>query len=113
MSTSKNKVQLCGNLGADPDVKIFDNGTRMVRISLATHEVIRNKAGELVEQTYWHNLVCWGKVAEMAEQNLHKGMEVAIEGKLESRAYTDKEGHKRYVTEVNVSHLLITEPKNV
>lgn len=113
MSTVKNKVQLCGNLGGDPEIRVFDNGTKVARINLATHDSHRSSSGENVEQTNWHQLICWGKMADMAEQNLKKGMEIAVEGKLQSRNYTDKEGIKRYVTEVNVNQLLITESKSV
>lgn len=111
MYALKNKVQLIGNLGDAPAVKTIDNGKKMARFSLATNEVYRNASGEKVTETQWHTLVAWGKVAELAEKFLIKGKEVAIEGKLVSRTYTDKEGIKKYITEVHVNELLLLGDK--
>lgn len=107
MYALKNKVQLIGNLGNAPEVKTFDGGKKMARFSVATNENYRNAKGEKVTETQWHNLVAWGKVAEIAEKFLVKGKEVAIEGKLVNRTYNDKEGNKKYITEVVVSELLL------
>jgi single-strand DNA-binding protein len=74
---------------------------------VATHETYRNAQGEKVTETTWHNLVAWGKVAEIAEKYLTKGKEVAVEGKLINRSYTDKDGNKKYVTEVEVNEILM------
>ena len=107
MYALKNKVQLIGNLGNAPEIKSIGNGKKMARFSVATSEVYKNAKGEKVTETQWHNLVAWGKVAEIAEQYLSKGKEVAIEGKLVNRSYDDKNGNKRYSTEIQVNELLL------
>lgn len=112
MNTLRNKVQLIGNLGQNPEVKELSGGKKVAKFSLATNETYRNKAGEKVTDTQWHNLVAWGKTAEIIQKYLKKGSEVAIEGKLLSRSWTDKEGNKRYTTEVQVSDLLMLGGKN-
>lgn len=112
MNTLRNKVQLIGNLGQNPEVKELNGGKKVAKFSLATNETYKNKAGEKVTDTQWHNLVAWGKTAEIIEKYLKKGSEVAIEGKLLNRNYTDKEGVKRYVTEIQVSELLMLGSKN-
>ena len=111
MNALKNKVQLIGNLGNAPEVKTFDGGKKLVKMSIATNESYKNKKGEKVTETFWHNLAAWGKTADIAEKYLNKGSEVAIEGKLTNRSYTDKEGKKKYITEVQVNELLILGPK--
>lgn len=111
MYALKNKVQLIGNLGNNPEIRTIDNGKKMARFSVATNETYRTAKGEKVTETQWHNLVAWGKVAEIAEQFLSKGSEVAIEGKLVNRNYTDKDGVKRYVTEVQVNEVLMLGEK--
>jgi len=111
MPELKNKVQLTGNLGNKPDVRVTDKGRKFARFSLATDEIYRNSKGETVSTTYWHNMVAWGKTAELAEKILNKGTEVSIEGKLVSRSYTDKEGIKRYVTEVDVNVINVANGK--
>lgn len=111
MNAIKNKVQLIGNLGNAPEVKTLDNGTKLAKMSIATNETYKNAKGERVTETQWHNLIAWGKTADIAGQYLNKGSEVAIEGKLVTRNYTDKEGAKRYVTEVVVNELLILGSK--
>lgn len=112
MYALKNKVQLIGNLGGNPDVKTMDSGKKLARFSVATNESYRNAKGEKITETQWHNLVAWGKVAEIAEKFLSKGSEVAIEGKLVNRSYTDKEGIKKYITEVQVSEVLMLGEKS-
>lgn len=107
MNALRNKVQLIGNLGMDPEVKSLDGGKKLAKMSLATNESYKNAQGEKVTETQWHNLVAWGKTAEIAEKFLNKGSEVVVEGKLIHRNYTDKDGVKRYVTEVEVSELLL------
>jgi single-strand DNA-binding protein len=111
MYALKNKVQLIGNLGAAPEVRNLDGGRKMARFSVATHEAYRDAKGVKVEETQWHQVVAWGKVAEIAEKNLHKGSEIALEGKLVHRNYTDKDGVKKYVTEVVVAELLLLGSK--
>ena len=95
MYALRNKVQLIGNLGAAPEIKTLDGGKKMARFSIATNESYKNAKGEKVTETQWHNLVAWGKVADVAEKYLTKGKEVVIEGKLVSRSYNDKEGSKK------------------
>ncbi len=107
MYALKNKVQLIGNLGNAPEVKTLESGKKMARFSVATSESYRNAKGEKVTDTQWHNLVAWGKVAEIVEKFLTKGKEVAIEGKLINRSYNDKEGNKKYITEIQVNELLM------
>ena len=111
MYALKNKVQLIGHLGAAPEIKNTEAGKKYARFSVATNETYRNTKGEKVTETTWHNLVAWGKVAEIAGKFLNKGTEVAIEGKLISRSYTDKSGNKKYITEVQVNELLLLGSK--
>jgi single-strand DNA-binding protein len=111
MYALKNKVQLIGNLGNAPEIKNTDNGKKVARFSMATNESYKKENGERVTETQWHNLVAWGKVAELAEQFLNKGSEIAIEGKLTHRDYTDKDGIKRYITEVVVNEILLLDKK--
>ncbi len=111
MYALKNKVQLIGNLGNAPEVKTTESGKTMARFSVATNESYRNANGEKVTETTWHNLVAWGKVAEIAGKYLSKGSEVAIEGKLINRNYSDKDGNKKYITEVQVNELLLLGAK--
>ena len=106
MNTLKNSVRLVGNLGMDPEVKSFDNNRKLAKIAIATNEIYKNDKGEKVTDTQWHNLILWGTQAKLAEQILRKGDEIAIEGKLASRSYVDKDGVKRYVTEVVVNDFL-------
>jgi single-strand DNA-binding protein len=107
MYALKNKVQLIGHVGNKPQTRTFENDKKLVRFSVATNETYRNAQGEKVTDTQWHNLVAFGKVAEIAEKYLDKGNEVVLEGKLVNRNYTDKDGVKRYVTEIHVSELLL------
>jgi len=111
MYALKNKVQLIGNLGNNPEIRTLESGKKMARFSMATSETYRSTKGEKVTETQWHNVVAWGKVAEIAEQFLVKGSEIAVEGKLINRNYTDKEGIKRYVTEVQINEVLMLGEK--
>lgn len=111
MYALKNKVQLIGNLGNAPEIKNTDSGKKVARFSMATNESYKKENGERVTETQWHNLVAWGKVAELAEQYLNKGSEIAIEGKLTHREYNDKDGVKRYITEVVVNEILMLDKK--
>jgi single-strand DNA-binding protein len=112
MNTLRNKVQLIGNLGNDPQVFLFENGNKKASVSLATNESYTNKAGEKVEHTQWHNIVFYGKTADIVEKFLSKGSEVAIEGKIASRSFENKEGETRYVTEVIANEMLMIGRKN-
>lgn len=111
MYALKNKVQLIGHLGNAPEVKTTESGKKLARFSVATNESYRNAKGEKVTETTWHNLVAWGKVADIAEKYLNKGSEVVIEGKLINRSYSDKDGNKKYITEVQVNELLMLGSK--
>lgn len=111
MNALRNKVQLIGNLGNAPEVRNTESGKKLVKFSVATNEVYNNNKGEKVKETQWHNVIAWGKVAEIAEKYLRKGSEVAVEGKLITRNYNDKEGNKKYVTEVQLNELLLLGSK--
>ena len=95
-----NKVILIGNLGKDPEVRYLDSGVAVANFSLATTESYKNKEGERVSQTEWHNVVLWRGLAEVAEKWLKKGSSVYIEGKIRNRKWEDKEGNTRYTTEI-------------
>ncbi|NJO69735.1 MAG: single-stranded DNA-binding protein [Bacteroidetes bacterium] len=106
MNALRNRVQLIGNLGANPEIKKFENGKTLARISLATTEKYKNEEGKLVSETQWHHVTAWGNLANTAEKYLKKGSEVVIEGKLIYRNYENKEGKKQYITEI-VAHELV------
>ncbi len=107
MNALRNKVQLIGHLGQDPEVVTLESGSKLAKFSIATNESYRNAKGEKVEDTQWHNIVAWGKTAEIVESYLTRGKEVAVEGKLIHRTYETKEGEKRYVTEIKCNELLM------
>jgi single-strand DNA-binding protein len=111
MNTIKNKVQLIGNLGNDPETFTFDNGRKKATLSIATNDSYKNKEGKKVEEVQWHNVVFFGKTVDIVEKFLMKGSEIAIEGKLTTRSYEAKDGEKRYVTEVVASELLMLGKK--
>ena len=111
MSNLRNSVRLIGFLGNDPEAKELSKVKKVARISLATNEIYKNDKGEKVEETQWHNLVLWDNQATIAEKHLKKGSEVAVEGKLSSRSYLDKEGVKRYFTEIIVNDILLLGKK--
>ncbi len=103
----KNKVQLIGNVGQDPEVKNLDGGKKVVTLNIATNDSYVNAKGEKVEQTEWHKAVAWGKVAEIIEKFVTKGKEIAIEGKLTHRSYDDQNGVKRFISEVLINEVLL------
>lgn len=107
MNALRNKVQLIGNLGNDPEIIVLDSGKKLAKFSVATNETYKNQEGERVTDTQWHNVVAWGKTAEIIENYVTKGKEVAIEGKLSHRSFEDKDGNKRYTTEVVCTELLM------
>lgn len=107
MNALKNKVQLIGNLGQDPEIVNLEGGNKLAKFSIATTDSYKNAKGEKVDDTQWHNIVAWGKTAEIVESYLAKGKQVAIEGKLTHRSYETKEGDKRYITEVRCNELLM------
>jgi single-strand DNA-binding protein len=106
MKSLRNSVQLIGRLGKDPEVKSFNN-SKKASFSIATTDAYKNQQGEKVEDTQWHNVVIWGKLANVVEKYLKKGQEVAVEGKLVHRAYETTSGEKRYITEINVNDLVM------
>ena len=112
MSTLKNKVQLIGNVGISPTITELENGKKVARLSLATNENYKDGKGERQTDTNWHTLVAWGKAADIIEKYVTKGREIAIGGKLSTRSYDDKDGNKRYVTEVIISEILLLGSNN-
>ena len=111
MSTLRNRVQLIGNLGNNPEIITLESGKKLAKISIATNETYKNAQGEKVTDTQWHNVIAWNKTAEIIEKYLEKGNEVAIEGKLTNRSYETKEGEKRFITEVIVNEILMLGSK--
>lgn len=107
MYALRNRVQLIGNIGSAPEIRKTETGKKLVRFSVATNESYKNSNGDKVTETQWHNLIAWGKLADIVEKFLNKGTEVAVEGKLINRSYTDKEGIKKYISEIQVSELLL------
>ena len=113
MNSMKNKVQLIGRLGAEPEVKETANGNKMVRLSLATNESYLNNKKERVEETNWHNLLLWGNLAASTEKHLSKGDTLAVEGRLKNNSYTDKEGEKKYSNDIIVHEYQIVNKRNL
>ncbi len=112
MNTLRNKVQLIGNLGNDAEIITLDSGKTLAKFAIATNENYTNNKGEKITDTQWHNIIAWGKTAQIIEKYVSKGKEIAIEGKLTSRSYDDKEGQKRYITEVVASEILMLGNKS-
>lgn len=104
MARGVNKVILIGNLGKDPEVISFDGGVKKASFSIATTEVYRNREGQDVEQTEWHNIVMWRGLAEIAEKYLRKGSQIYVEGRIKYRSY-EKDGQKRYITDIECDNL--------
>jgi len=98
--SSVNKAILIGNLGKDPEVRSIEGGAKVASFPLATNEVYKGKDGNKVEQVEWHNVVVWRGLAELAEKYLKKGSQIYLEGKIKTRSWDDKEGNKRYITEI-------------
>ena len=107
MNAMKNRVQLIGHVGNDPEIKNLDGGKKVANLTIATNESYKNDKGEKVEQTEWHKVVAWGKTAEIIEKYVTKGKEIAIDGKLTHRSYDDKNGEKKYITEVVANEVLL------
>jgi single-strand DNA-binding protein len=107
MNAMKNRVQLIGNVGNDPEIKNFEGGKKLANLTIATKDSYKNEKGERVDQTEWHRVVAWGKTAEIIEKYVTKGLQVALEGKLSHRSYDDKNGEKRYISEVVVSEVVL------
>lgn len=104
-----NKVLLIGRLGADPEVRYAPSGNAVANFSMATNRSYKDKDGNVQEQTEWHRLVAWGRLAEFAKQYLHKGMRVYVEGRLQYRDWQDQNGVKRYVTDVIANDIQMLE----
>ena len=107
MNALRNKVQLIGHVGQEPEIKTFEGGKKLANLTIATNDVYYKENGDKVEQTEWHKIIAWGKTAEIIEKYVIKGKEVAIEGKLTHRSYDDKDGNKRYITEVVANEILL------
>jgi len=107
MNTLRNKVQLIGNLGNDPEIINLESGKTLAKFSIATNESYTNNKGEKITDTQWHNIVAWGKTAQIIEKYVGKGKEIAIEGKLTNRSYETKTGEKRYITEIVCNELMM------
>ncbi|HLV42476.1 MAG TPA: single-stranded DNA-binding protein [Brumimicrobium sp.] len=107
MNTLRNTVSLIGNLGADPAITQFGDKNSVARFSVATNESFKDKKGEWVTNTTWHNIVAWGKTAELCEQLLKKGSEIVLEGKLVNDSYETKEGEKRFKTEITLREFMV------
>lgn len=112
MNSLRNRVQLIGHLGADPEVKALEGNKKVARLSIATNDEYTDKSGQKVKQTQWHNLVVWSKLAETCEKYLVKGKEIAIEGKLTYRTWNDKDGKTHNITEIVVNELLMMGGKD-
>ncbi len=107
MNALRNKVQLIGRLGQEPEIINFADGNKMAKFSLATDDSYKDKDGKKVERTDWHNIVIKGGLVKVVEGYVNKGQEIAVEGKLTTRSWEDKDGNKRYITEVVCSELLL------
>ncbi len=112
MTTLSNSVHLIGHLGMDPKSFEFENGNQKAQFSLATNEYYKNAKGERVEETQWHNIIAFGKIAKVAIDYLAKGKEIALEGKLTNRSWEDKDGNKKYITEIVANQILILDKKS-
>jgi single-strand DNA-binding protein len=107
MNTIKNHVQLIGRLGANPEVKVLENGNKLARFSVAVTERFKNKSGDIITDVQWHSVIAWGNLATIAERMLYKGSQVTVDGKLVNRSYTNKEGEERNTTEVVANELFV------
>ncbi len=103
----KNHVQLIGNVGQDPTITNLESGKKVARFSVATNENYKDSKGEKQTDTNWHNIVAWGKTAEIIEKYVTKGKEIGISGKLKTRSYETEDGNQRYVTEVEAQEILL------
>lgn len=107
----RNKVTLIGHTGKEVEIFNFENGNKQASVSIATNDYYTKANGEKVEETQWHNLVAYGKTVEIMEKYVPKGKEIAIEGKLTYRSYDDKDGVKRFVTEIRIEELILLGSK--
>ncbi len=107
MNNLRNRVQLIGNLGQDPEIKDLENGKKVVHFTIATNDAYKSNDGQKVEETTWHNIVAWNGLAEIAAKFLKKGREVAVDGRLVYRSYEDKKGVTKYITEIVLNEMLL------
>ncbi len=107
MNAMKNRVQLIGHVGNDPEIKTLENGKKVATVTLATNDYYMSENGEKIEETQWHRITAWGKTAEIIEKYVVKGKEIGVEAKLTHRTYDDKNGEKRYVTDIVASGVLL------
>jgi single-strand DNA-binding protein len=107
-----NRVMLIGNLGKDPDIQFLEGNIAVAKFSLATTETYKDRSGKLISQTEWHTIVLWRGLAELAQKYLHRGSLVYIEGRLKTRSWEDKEGNKKFATEVVGDNLIMLDKRN-
>jgi single-strand DNA-binding protein len=110
MNSLRNRVQLIGNLGQDPEMKTLESGKKVAHFTLATKDDYKNSEGQKISETTWHNIVAWNGQAELAGKYLKKGGQVAIEGKIAYRSYEDKQGVTKYITEIVLNELMFLKP---
>jgi single-strand DNA-binding protein len=113
MNTLKNRVQLIGNLGQDPDVRTLESGKKVAKFTLATDESYKSADGQKINETQWHNIVAWNGLADITSRYLAKGRHVAVEGRIVYRTYDDKNGVTRYITEIIASEVVMLEGPKV
>jgi single-strand DNA-binding protein len=107
MNTMRNRVQLIGNLGQDPEIKTLESGKKVAHFTMATNDSYKNSDGQKIDETTWHNIVAWNGLAERASKFLKKGNEVAVEGRIVYRTYDDKKGATKNVTDIVLNNLLL------
>ena len=113
MNSLKNRVQLIGNLGQDPETKTLENGKKVTKFTLATNDDYKNGDGQKVSETIWHNIVAWNGLADIAGKYLKKGHQVAVEGRIVYRNYEDKKGVTKYITEIVLNEMMmLRSPKD-
>lgn len=110
MNSLRNRVQLIGNLGQDPELKTLESGKKVAHFTLATNEDYKNSDGQKVAETTWHNIVAWNGQAELAAKHLKKGGQIAIEGRIAYRSYEDKQGATKYITEIVLNEMMFLKP---
>ncbi|WP_421811319.1 single-stranded DNA-binding protein [Flagellimonas sp.] len=111
MSNFRNHVQLIGNVGEDPKITLLDGGRKVARFPMATNEYYTNAQGEKIQNTDWHQIVAWGKTADILEKYTAKGSEIGVQGKIKTRSYTTEDGNQRYVTEIVAEEILLMGSK--
>lgn len=107
MNALRNRVQLIGNLGQDPEIKTLDSGKKIAKFTIATNDAYKNNDGQKIEETMWHNIVAWNGLADTASKYLKKGNEVAVNGRIVYRTYEDKNGVTKYFTEIVLNDILL------